>query len=261
VRVTSAALPALGTILSIWAHPDDESYACAGLMAAAARAGQRVVCVTATRGEQGSTDPGRWPPGAPLADVRTAELAACLAELGITEHHWLDYPDGGCADVDDAEPIARLREIVQAVQPDTVLTFGPDGGTFHPDHITVSEWATAAVSGTPARLHYATSTPEWQEMVSTFLDPSVVMMADREPVTTPAAACSIHLVLDGPLLEMKYRAMMRQESQVGRLLQLMGPSAFRALLAEESFRPAGADRPAEDRTAEDRTAIEEPEES
>jgi LmbE family N-acetylglucosaminyl deacetylase len=244
VRVTSAALPALGTILSIWAHPDDESYACAGLMAAAARAGQRVVCVTATRGEQGSTDPGRWPPGAPLADVRTAELAACLAELGITEHHWLDYPDGGCADVDAAEPIARLREIVRAVQPDTVLTFGPDGGTFHPDHIAVSAWATAAVSGSAARLHYAASTPEWQELVAKFVDPSVVMMADREPVTTAAADCSIHVVLDGPLLELKYRAMMCQESQVAPLLELMGSDGYRALLAEESFRAAGDDRAA-----------------
>ena len=48
-------------------------------MAAAVRAGQRVVCVTATRGELGSTDPDRWPPGEVLAAVRTAELDAALA--------------------------------------------------------------------------------------------------------------------------------------------------------------------------------------
>jgi LmbE family N-acetylglucosaminyl deacetylase len=37
-----------GTILSIWAHPDDETYLAGGVMAAASANGQRVVCVTAT---------------------------------------------------------------------------------------------------------------------------------------------------------------------------------------------------------------------
>jgi LmbE family N-acetylglucosaminyl deacetylase len=235
VRVTNTPLPDLGTILSVWAHPDDESYCCAGLMAAAVRAGGRVVCVTATRGELGSTDPGRWPPGPQLAEVRTKELAACLAEVGVTEHIWLDYPDGGCDQIDDGEAIGRLREIVEAVQPDTVLTFGPDGGTYHLDHMAVSRWTTAAVAGTGAQLHYQTSTPEWQAMLSEHLDRSLIMMADREPVTVPAERCSIHVVLDGELLDMKVRAMLCQDSQVGPLLALTGPEKFRALLADESF--------------------------
>jgi LmbE family N-acetylglucosaminyl deacetylase len=130
---------------------------------------------------------------------------------------------------------ARLREIADAVRPDTVLTFGPDGGTFHPDHIAVSRWTTAAVAGTGAQLHYSTSTPEWQAKVSELIDPSIVMMVDRDPVTVPAADCSIHVVHDGELLDMKYRAMLRQESQVGPLLALAGPDKFRALLAEESY--------------------------
>lgn len=235
VGVTSSPLPDLGNILSIWAHPDDESYLSAGLMAAGVRAGRRVVCVTATRGEQGSTDPDRWPPGPPLAEVRTKELAACLAEVGVTEHIWLDYPDGGCDQIDDDTAIARVREIVEAVRPDTVLTFGPDGGTFHPDHMAISRWTTAAVAGTDAQLHYSTSTPEWQAAVSESIDMSVVMMADREPITVAAQDCSIHVVHDGELLDMKYRAMLRQESQVGPLLALAGPDKFRTLLAEESF--------------------------
>jgi LmbE family N-acetylglucosaminyl deacetylase len=235
VRVTSSLLPDLGTILSVWAHPDDESYCCAGLMAAAVRAGRRVVCVTATRGEQGTTDPGRWPPGPELAETRTKELAACLGELGVAEHIWLDYPDGGCDEIDDDTATARLREIVEAVRPDTVLTFGPDGGTFHPDHIAVSRWTTAAVAGSAAQVHYQTSTPEWQAMVARVVDMSMVMMADREPITVAADRCSIHVVHDGELLDLKYRAMLCQESQVGPLLSLTGPDGFRAMLAEESF--------------------------
>ena len=53
--------PTLGTMLGVWAHPDDETYLAAGLMAVGVRQGNRVVCVTATRGEEGSWDEGRWP--------------------------------------------------------------------------------------------------------------------------------------------------------------------------------------------------------
>jgi LmbE family N-acetylglucosaminyl deacetylase len=51
-----------GPMLSVWAHPDDETYLAGATMAQAVRDGRRVVCVTATRGELGSTDPERWPP-------------------------------------------------------------------------------------------------------------------------------------------------------------------------------------------------------
>ena len=124
----------LGSILSVWAHPDDETWLCAGLMARAVAAGDRVVCVTATRGELGSPDEERWPSGAPLAAVRTAEMQRALAILGVTEHHWLDYPDGGCADVDQDEAVRRVTALMAEMQPDTVLTFGPDGMTGHDDH-------------------------------------------------------------------------------------------------------------------------------
>jgi LmbE family N-acetylglucosaminyl deacetylase len=240
--VTAPDIPDLGTILSVWAHPDDESYCCAGLMATAVERGRRVVCVTATRGELGSTDAERWPPGAPLAEVRTKELAATLAELGVTEHHWLDYPDGGCADVDADEAVERIRAIAQEVQPDTVLTFGPDGGTWHPDHIAVSAWATAAVAGTSARVQYASVTPQWQAMVDELLDRSMVMMDDREPLTHSQEQLSIYAVLEGDLLDQKYRAMLCQESQIGPLLAIAGQERFRELLAYEAFRDARRER-------------------
>jgi LmbE family N-acetylglucosaminyl deacetylase len=229
-------VPDLGTILSVWAHPDDESYCCAGLMAVAARAGHRVVCVTATRGELGSTDETRWPNGPELAEVRTAELAACLAEIGVREHHWLDYADGGCAGVDPAEPISRLRALAEEVQPDAVLTFGPDGATYHPDHIAVSRWVTEAVRGTGTALLYTSVTPEWQKAMSTVVDPKLVMMTDDEPLVHTADQLAVCSELDGDLLDMKYRAMMCQESQIGPLLDRAGPATFRRLLALEAFR-------------------------
>ena len=64
----------LGTILGVWAHPDDDIFLTAALMAAAVRVGNRVVDVTATRGEGGSMDEERWP-SATMGAVRTT--AAC----------------------------------------------------------------------------------------------------------------------------------------------------------------------------------------
>jgi LmbE family N-acetylglucosaminyl deacetylase len=225
----------LGTILSVWAHPDDEGYCCGGLMASAVQAGQRVVCVTATRGELGSTDPERWPNGAELAKVRTRELAASLAVLGVSEHHWLDYPDGGCDAVDQAAAVVRIRAIIDEVQPDTVLTFGPDGATYHPDHMAVSRWASAAVVGTNARVLHTVITPAWQAQLSKFIALDMVMMADREPITATASDCAIYRRLEGDLLDLKYRAMQCQESQIGPLISLAGIDTYLAMLAEEAF--------------------------
>jgi LmbE family N-acetylglucosaminyl deacetylase len=140
--------------------------------------------------------------------------------------------------------VARIREIADQVQPDTVLTFGPDGATWHPDHIAVSRWATAAVAGTGATVHYQSTTREWFEFMSEFIDPSEVMMEDREVPMFEVAELSIYVNLEGELLDLKYDAMMCQESQIGPLVAALGADNYRRMLAEESFRPASAEHPA-----------------
>lgn len=229
----------LGTIFGIWAHPDDETWLSAGLMARAVAAGSRVVCVTATRGELGSQDPVRWPTDK-LADIRTAELADSLAALGVTEHHWLDYPDGGCDEVDEDEAVGQLMRIIAEVQPDTVLTMGPDGMTGHPDHIAVSRWATQAfiLEAPPgARLHYSTVLPEvWEGMREEFFRLGVSM--GGQPSVTEAADCSIHYVLDDEMLAFKDRAIRAQVSQVEGLFQQIDPAALEADMRHETYRPA-----------------------
>ena len=79
-------------------------------MAAARRNGQRVVCVSATAGEHGTTDPGTWPPSR-LGQVRRWEAAAAMAIIGVDEHHFLGFTDGELADRDE-------RGIAQVVQLD-----------------------------------------------------------------------------------------------------------------------------------------------
>jgi len=230
----------LGTILSVWAHPDDETYLCGGLMARAVRNGSRVVCVTATRGELGSPDEERWPSGKPLADVRTKELEVALAVLGVTEHHWLDYPDGGCAAADQDEATGRVAELMAEVQPDTVLTFGPDGMTGHDDHISVSRWTASAfgrVAKDGATLHYATNTPTWLARYREPLDAHNVFMG-AEPPCTPADELSIGETFTGELLDTKLGAIRSMTSQVEPLVNALGEDFFREGMAEEAFRRA-----------------------
>src|SRR5215218_5974940 len=69
------------TLLGVWAHPDDEAYLSAGLLASAVDAGWRVVVATATRGEIGTDDPEACPPDL-LAGIRASELADSLRVVG-----------------------------------------------------------------------------------------------------------------------------------------------------------------------------------
>ena len=226
----------LGTVLAVFAHPDDEAYLAGGIMAACADAGQRVVCVTATRGELGTPDPEAWPP-ARMAVVREAELAACLEVLGVREHHWLGVADGACADVDPEPPLAALTTLVGDVRPDTVLTFGPDGMTWHPDHIVIGEWAAEAVrrAGSGARVHHATQTPESNELMRRHVDLNLVMMADKPPPETAAGELAVHVRLDDAALERKVAALRCQSSQVAPFVRLVGLAAFGEIVREEAY--------------------------
>jgi LmbE family N-acetylglucosaminyl deacetylase len=233
------AMDDLGTILGVWSHPDDEAWLAGGLMAAAVRAGGRVVCVTATRGELGTTDPTRWPLEG-LAEVRAIEMRRCLEILGVTEHLWLDYPDGGCATVPPEEPVGKLVSLMDEIRPDTVLSFGPDGMTGHTDHQATCAWATAAfeqVAPAGARLLYATKTPEFLEMWLPYLPPEVMMDPNAQIPSTPASELAVNIELPEDLLEVKMSGLRAQESQITPLVEELDPDVFRAFCRYEFFRP------------------------
>jgi LmbE family N-acetylglucosaminyl deacetylase len=236
----------IGSILAVFAHPDDEAYLAGALMAVAADAGRRVVCVTATRGELGFPDDDPRSIDERKA-IREAEMACCLAMLGVTDHRWLDYPDGGCKALPLGEPVARLRAIIEEVRPDSVLTFGPDGGTFHDDHITVSRWTTLAcraVDG-PHRLLFATNTPEWAERFDDVVPLDEIMMVpDVGAPTTPFEDLALYFNSDDDLADRKVRALRCQASQVEPLVEIAGVDVYRELVREEFFRaPTAADWP------------------
>jgi LmbE family N-acetylglucosaminyl deacetylase len=227
----------LGTILSVWAHPDDETYLAAGIMAAAVDEGSRVVCVTATRGEGGSMDEEHWPPDT-MAEVREGELLRGLSHLGVTEHHWLDLPD---IDMDTPLPDVgslRVLELMREVQPDTVLTFGPDGMTGHEAHKSVCGWTTdafAAAAPAGAKLHYATMTPAYVAEFREILEPLNIFRPGTPPVTPPSEL-SIDLALDDEALARKWKAISEHVSQIGYIEEALGEDVFRREMANEWFR-------------------------
>ncbi len=225
----------LGTVVAVWAHPDDEAFLAAGLMALATEAGSRVVCVTATRGEHGTADPRRWPP-ARLAAVRDQELAASLTVLGVKEHHWLGIEDGRCATVSPIGPVATISRLIREVSADTVVTFGPDGLTGHSDHRAVSRWTTQAwaVSGARGQLLHATSTAGFATRFRAVHD-RFALFERGLPTETPEADVMLRLRLDGEVLDRKIVALRAHASQTAALITAMGEDLFREWCAEESF--------------------------
>ncbi len=229
----------LGTILGVWAHPDDDIYLSSGLMAIAAAAGERVVDVTATRGESGSMNEERWP-SARMAEVRAEELRRSLEILEVAEHRFLDGP----VDVDmqtplDASGRPQVLEIMREVQPDTVLTFGPDGMTGHEGHKSVSAWVSDAFEQAAkpgARLYHATATPEWAEAWLPRLEPFDIFLPGTPPIT-PRDRLAIDYTLPDDVLDLKFRAIQAHESQVEGLVAVFG-DRMREWMATEYFRLA-----------------------
>jgi LmbE family N-acetylglucosaminyl deacetylase len=226
----------LGTILSVWAHPDDETYLAGGTMAAAIDNGQRVVCVSASAGERGTDDPVAWPPER-LGRVRRWEAAAAMAVLGVREHHFLDLPDGNLAGVDQTATVERLARLIADVAPDTILTFGPDGITYHPDHQAVSQWMDAAWdrAGRPGQLlHSAVSVGHLKKWAQQYEDWQVYM-TDERPDGVHPDMMAFNLVCEGPALDRKIAALAAMHTQTAGAIALLGADAYRQLNAEECF--------------------------
>jgi LmbE family N-acetylglucosaminyl deacetylase len=224
----------LGTTVVVWAHPDDETYLSGGTAAALVDLGHRVVAVTATRGDAGGED--TTPAGrAATARLRTAELEAALEVLGVTEHHWLGYEDGRCAETDAEPALRRLAGLFDDVRPDTVLTFGPDGFTGHPDHQAVSRWVDLALASSAAtpRLLHAVATE--QDRVDPQLDEDFGVFELGQPRIVEPDELALRLVLDPASLRRKVAALEAQASQTAGLIEAVGPERFSAWVAVEAF--------------------------
>ncbi len=229
----------LGTIMGIWAHPDDETWASAGLMAMADANGQRTCCVTATYGEAGIHDENRWPADE-LAEIRKHELAAACSVLGIDCQHYLECIDCHCTDDKSAKMIAKINEHIKQEKPDTIVTFGPTGSTGHPDHIAVSDWTTHAVSQLPAdqrpTVYHSVHSKQWYEGSGKKLDVqfNIFFRTDHPPLVDEDQT-DIGLRLNKKWCDIKLAALQAHASQSSRLFELADTADLHDLARFEGF--------------------------
>ena len=156
------------TIVALLAHADDET-AVGPALARYAREGVQVQMIIVTDGSGGSGTqtylqrPDSGPVGDALVRARADEARCAATTLGAHEPILLGFPDGKLGDyLGDRSLMNRLTDRIakeiERLQPDVVVTWGPDGGTGHPDHRIVSNIATQLLRfgapGMPERLFY-----------------------------------------------------------------------------------------------------------
>lgn len=158
------------TLVAVVAHADDEG-AIAPLLARYSREGVQVYIIVVSDGSAGAGQQGHIPrpesgvPPEALAAARADEARSAAQALGARDPILLGFPDGRLGDyLSDRSLIyrasQRIAEELRRLRPDVVITWGPDGGTGHPDHRIVSSIVTqlqrSGAPGVPVRLFYMT---------------------------------------------------------------------------------------------------------
>lgn len=139
--------PTARSLALVLAHPDDETYAAYGTVARHCTDPQfRLAVLHATDGEAGQIADGVPAGPATLGALRREEDRNGWRTLGrIPDRHaWLGLPDHGLERVGVPALTGQIAEFLRAERPDVAATFGPDGVTGHPDHVTVSAATTGA---------------------------------------------------------------------------------------------------------------------
>ncbi len=133
------------TLMAVFAHPDDEAFGTGGTLTKYAAEGIDVYLVTATRGEAGQIAEPDLATPANLPAVREHELRCACEIYGIHPPRFMDYVDGQLPIVHQGQAVGKLVRLIRELQPQVLVTFGPDGIYGHYDHIAVHRWATIAV--------------------------------------------------------------------------------------------------------------------
>jgi LmbE family N-acetylglucosaminyl deacetylase len=166
-----------GTVLAVYAHPDDADVACGGTLARWAKAGSAVHLVVCTDGGKGTTDPGVEP--ARLVTERAAELDSSSAVIGLASVENLGFPDGELTDSADFRRTLVAR--VRALRPDVVCGHDPTAVFFgqdyfnHRDHRIAGAALLDAVAPAAALPHYFPDAGPPHQV------PTVLLSATLEP--------------------------------------------------------------------------------
>ena len=165
---------------------------------------------------------------------------------------FLDLPD-----VDWHTPLPdsgadAVAAVMRDVQPDSVLTFGPDGMTNHEGHKSVCTWTTQAFrhhAPAGSSLYYSVVSRTWADQFVPQLDVLGVYRDGSKPPIVNDDELDINIVLSGELLDRKMAAIREHQSQIEGLLQVFGEELLSVALASESFRLAERGEPASTKEA------------
>ena len=231
----------LGTILAVFAHPDDEAYL-AGCADGHSPDASRRWCASPRPGASSgspTTTPLRSRSGRRCAPPRWPRASAVL---GVDRAPLARSTPTAAARVGPGEgPAASCAAIIDEVQPDAVVTFEPDGQTYHGDHIAISRWTTLAVPAAAA--HPAGCSTRQTAGMDRGLQASTGRPVPGDDDARGRAAHDAGRtswrsgsVADGDLLDRKVRALECQASQVEPLVQQFGVEAFALQAADEFYR-------------------------
>ncbi|MBK6873354.1 MAG: mycothiol conjugate amidase Mca [Kineosporiaceae bacterium] len=168
-------------LMSVHAHPDDESSKGAATLARYAAEGVDVLVVTCTGGERGDVlnpalkdDPDVL---RDIAEFRRHEMARAAEALGV-RHQWLGFVDSGLPEGDPLPPLpegcfaleplhvaaAPLVRLVRAFRPHVMITYDENGGYPHPDHIMCHKVSVEAFDAAGDETRYPHAGDPWQPL-------------------------------------------------------------------------------------------------
>lgn len=163
-------MPVAPRVLFVHAHPDDETINNGATIARYVALGAEVTVLTCTLGEEGEVIGDRWAGLAvdhadQLGGYRIGELTAALRELGVSDPRFLGgagrWRDSGMAGTesrgrttfagaDFGVLVGQLAGEIAELRPHVVVTYDPNGGYGHPDHIQAHKVTTAAIAAAAA---------------------------------------------------------------------------------------------------------------
>ncbi|MEV6343233.1 PIG-L family deacetylase [Actinoplanes sp. NPDC051851] len=247
------------TMMAVHAHPDDEVTSTGGVLARYAAEGVTTVVVTCTDGRCGD-GPNGVKPGEPGHDpeavvaTRRRELEASCAALKVAHLEILGYHDSGMMgwDTNGApgsfwstpvdEAAARLAALIRKYRPDVVVTYDPNGGYGHPDHIQVHRISMAAVAlaESPARVYWSTiarsaMTTVAERMREMGIGADGPDPAEGEPMGWPDEEITTQVDV-AEVLDQKFDALSAHASQGdGAFFLSLGRETFGRVMGVESF--------------------------
>jgi len=242
------------SLLVVLAHPDDEIFH-AGMLMHLSRRGVRVTLACATNGDAGKSHPSVGTVD-DLGALRAEELKLSCKRLGIDPPVLLGFHDSArgdrqrhgdaraLANVDMLDVGARIREVIEDVTPQVLLTFDPHGGYYHPDHLAVHRATTAAFfsSGAmgataPERLFYGTMLCEvFRGLADRTRGRGIVDGLDADVFATAPAMIAVSFDA-ASFVQRKFRALAAHRSAFGVTEEMLSspPPGVREML--DAFRP------------------------